>query len=284
MTDVRRPRLAALSAALEAMPAPTSDAPLAVLPVTGTQWQRSVSDADLEERGAVYLARRGDVASRSHRSGMALGRRLRPAALELASAARDLCDRLETLGVLDPGDGAPGTMRAWRDLVANDARAVVTAAIDDVDPPPNRPWPALPAIAAEDDRDVLLAIFGIAADELTDDAGSFCDARVLAYYRLRLAELQRACDPILGLVADHPPSVFTAVSAARDLATSVSPLVTLQGARDIRTRILNAFAADAARTIDVVSEAAGEMDKEWSSFVRLQDRLRRAETARTGRE
>lgn len=145
---------------------------------------------------AVYAARRLDAVSTADRSGAALGRRLRPAALDLARAAGDLCDRLETLGELEPGDEAPRTAHAWRDLVAQDARAVITAAIDEVDPPPNRPWPALPSAAA-DDRDVLLALFGIAANELTDDTGSFCDARVLAHYRLRLVELQRLCDPSL---------------------------------------------------------------------------------------
>lgn len=60
--------------------------------------------------------------------------------------------------------------------------------------------------------------------------------------------------------------------------------MTLQSARDIRARILSAFAAATPRTIAVFSDAALEMDKEWSSFVRLQDRLRRAEGARTERD
>jgi hypothetical protein len=171
-----------------------------------------------------------------------------------------------------------------RNQVAADARDVVSVAIDGVDPPPEPAWLALPAVSAADDRDVLLTIFGIDTAELTDDAGSFCDARLLAHYRLRLAELQRICNPILGLVADQAPSVFTAASAARDLATSVSPLVTLQSARDIRARILRAFAADSARTIALFSVAARDMDKEWSSFARLQDRLRRTEVARTERD
>jgi hypothetical protein len=285
MTETRRPtaRRAALGVALETMPAPATEVPVAVLPVTAAQWERSLSDADLDGRAAVYTARRLDIVSTADRSGTALGRRLRPAALELARAARDLCERLETLGALEPDGEASRTAHAWRDLVAKDARAVVTAAIDEVDPPPNRPWPALPS-AAGDDRDILLALFGIAADELTDDSGSFSDVRVLAHYGLRLVELQQLCDPILALVADRPPSVFTAVSAARDLATSASPFVTLRSARDIRARILGAFAADAARTIAVFADAAREMDKEWSSFVRVRDRLRRAEAARTERD
>lgn len=285
MTEGRRPtdRGAGLGVALQAMPTPTSDLPLAVLPVTGAQWQRSVGDANLDGRAALYAARRLDVVSTADCDGAALGRRLRRASLELADAARNLCDRLETLGALEPNDEAPRRAHAWRDLIAQDAQAVVTAAIEDVESPPMRPWPTLPAAAA-DDRDILFAVFGIAADELTDDAGVFCDTRVLAHYRLRLVELQQRCEPILGLVADRPPSVFTAVSAARDLATSVSPFVTLHSARDIRARILRAFDADAARTIAVFSNAAREMDKEWSSFVRLQQRLRRAEAARAERD
>jgi len=276
-------RLTALSVALEATPAPTSEAPFGLLPITAAQWQRSVVDAALDRLASVYSTRRLDVVSALKLGATAVGRRVRPAALQLANAARDLCDCLETLGVLEPDEQAPRAAHAWRDLVAQDARAVIVAAINDVDPPPSCAWPALPAIAV-DDRDVLLAVFGIAADDLTDDSGAFCDARVLAHYRLRLEELQQICDPILGLVADRPPSVFTAVSAARDLATSVSPFVTLQSARDIRGRILTAFATDAARTIALLSDAQREMDKEWSSFVRLQDRLRRAEAALTQRD
>jgi hypothetical protein len=286
MTGGRRSsgRGAALGAALDAVPPATSDAPIAVLPVAGTQWHRSVADAELDALFEVYAARRVDVISASDGSGAAIARRLRPATLELASAAQELCDRLETLSALDAGDEPPRVARTCRDHVVQDARAVVTAVMDDVDPPPNPSWPSLLVAATADDRDVLLALFGIRADELTDDTGSFCDARVLAHYRLRLPELQSACDPVLGLVAKHPPSVFTAVSAARDLATSVSPYVTLRSAREIRTRILEAFGADPARALAVVSDAAREMDKEWSSFVRLRDRLRRAESAETERD
>jgi len=274
-------RVAALADALGVLPEPDSATPLAVLPITGAQWERSVGDADLETRVAVYAARRLVVVSSARECGAKVGRTLRQTALEFATAARDLCDRLELLAVLDPADRAPRMVHAWRDLVAQDARAVLAAAIDNVNPPSHPAWPALPTVRSADDRDVVWALFGIPADELADDGGSFCDARVLAHYRLRLGELKRLCDPILALVGDRPPSVFTAVSAARDLATSTSPFVTLHSARDIRARILESFRAGAARTIAVLSDSAREMDKEWSSFVRLQGSLRRAEDART---
>lgn len=37
-------------------------------------------------------------------------------------------------------------------------------------------WPDLSACRGEENRDVLMAAFGIASDELLDDANSFCDA------------------------------------------------------------------------------------------------------------
>lgn len=84
----------------------------------------------------------------------------------------------------------------------------------------------------------------------------------------------------LPLLAGDPAKAL----ARGPLPTSVSPLVTLDSARDIRAGILGAFEVDPARTITVLADAAGEMDKEWSSFVRLQDGLRRAEAARTERD
>jgi hypothetical protein len=266
------------------MPEPSREIPVGVLPITGSQWQRSVSDADLDARASAYDAHRRAVVSAASRGATVLGRTLRPAALELATAARELCGRLETLAVLDPRGGAARTANTWRDLVAQDARAVVYAVIVGVEPPQAPAWPTLPVVDTNDGRDIILAIFGIAADEVTDDAGSFCDARVLAHYRFRLTDLDQICTPILGLVAHRPPSVFTAVAAARDLATSVSPYITLRSARDIRAQILSAFAADGPRTIAVFADAVREMDKEWSSFVRLQNGLRRAEGASTERD
>ncbi len=277
MTDAgaRSRRRAALGAALDALPAPAPELPVGVLPVTGVQWRRSVADADLDARVAEYGVRRLSVTSSV---GPALRRHLRFAALGLAAVARDVCERLEILAALAPGaKTVPDTVHAWRELIVQDAHAVLIAAIENAQPPRPPMSPALPDVAVDDDRDVLLATFGIPADDLLDDAGSFCDTRLLAFYRLRLPELQQACDPILALIGDCPPSVFTAAAAARDLVTSPAPWVTLWAARDIRARILGAFDADPRRTVAVLADAAQESDQEWSAFLRVTDRVRRAE-------
>src|SRR6185437_3510524 len=130
------------------------------------------------------------------------------------------------------------------------------------------------------DRDVLHEIFGVPGSELADENGSFCDTRVIASYRLRLDRLQAACDPIIGAVAEHPPSLFTSVSAVRDLATSSSPLISLWAARDIRSRILSAFDSNEGRTRKILTDAWKDSDKEWVSFGRMQNALRRAEAAK----
>jgi hypothetical protein len=266
------------------LPKMSSEGSTRVVPVTNAQWRRSVRDADVSASAAVYSKRRRRVVSARCAVGPELGRSLRPAIAEFASAASDLCCRLEALAAFDIENGGPRTAEMWRDRASKDARAVVDAVIDERQPSPESRWPTLPVVGAAEDHDPLFAIFGITADELTDDAGSFCDTRVLAYYRFRLRELQNACDPILGLVADRPPSVFTAVSAVRDLATSASPFLTLHFARDIRARILNAFATDSTRTVSILADASTEMGREWSSFGRLQASVARASAAHTERE
>jgi hypothetical protein len=256
-TDHSSARRTALATALAALPLPTSDLPVALLPISAAQWRRSVSDADLDARVTEYGRCRLRVSSTTKCDGAALGRHLRPAALGLARAACDICEHLEILAALDPDkDLAPNTACDWRKLVAQDAHSVLVAAVDDAESPQAPTWPTRPDIPDDGERDVLLTIFGIPTEDLTDDAGSFCDSRVIAFYRLRLLELQKACDPILNLVGDRPPSIFTAVSAVRDLVTSASPSVTLWGARDIRTRILAAFNADPTRTCAALAEAA----------------------------
>lgn len=135
-------------------------------------------------------------------------------------AANDRCESLELLAAFDPDVKAASTAAgAMRRAIAQDAHSVLQAAADGIGSPPAPTWPVLPGLP-DDEPDLLLKIFGIPAEKLTDDTGSSCDFRVLAFYRFRLPELQRACEPILSLVGDHPPSVFTAVSAVRDLATS----------------------------------------------------------------
>jgi hypothetical protein len=126
-----------------------------------------------------------------------------------------------------------------------------------------------------------MAAFGIASDELLDDAHSFCDARAIAHYRLRLSDLQKRCDPITLLLGERTPSVFTAVSVVRDLVTSPSPFVTLCSARFIRAAMLDAFDRDAPHTQRLLAEAWKDGEKEWVSFERLGESLRRAEVARS---
>ena len=201
--------------------------------------------------------------------------------MRLAVAARKVCDSLEILATLELDESeAPTVANSWRRLLAQDAQALLSAAIEKTEPPTAPHWPTLPDVADDDDRDVLLAAFAIPAEDLIDDDGAFCDTRVIAAYRLRLRELQEACDPIMRLVSERPPSVFTAVSAVRDLATTKSPFVTLWGAIDIRSRILDAFNADPVHTRTVLADAAQEGDKEWVTFLRLRECLRRAEAAR----
>ena len=277
-------RGAALGPALETLESLSREAAQGVVPITGRQWRRSVMDADLDGCRAAYCAARTPATSALDRHGSGVSRRLRPAVLELAARASDLCGRLEILAALNPGDqAAPRAAEAWRQAIVDDLRIVLFAAIEDAAVPVLSARPSLPDCAAEN-RDVLLAAFGVPSDELVDDEGSFSDTRLIAAYRLRLPRLQMACDRILTLVAEHPPSVFTAASGARDVVTSASPGLTLWAARDIRSRILDAYAADFERTARILASAWTEMDKESLSFSRLRDRVRRASEATTQRE
>lgn len=276
-------RRQALEAAFSVLADPASTLPDPPIPITTKQWRRSLLDAELDRRMSAYLACRARVSSASKANSRGLSRELRPAAIGLAEEAQAVGHILEALTRFDPGDSqAPALAWKWRAMVLDDAYDVLQAAL--LKQPPAAPphWPDLSKVADEEERrDVLFEIFGISTEELQDEGGSFCDSRVLAFYRLRLRELQAICDPIMETVTERPPSVFAAVSAARDLATSTSPFVTLWTAREIRSLILTADDADPSRTRGILAQAAKDGDKEWESFRRLRDCLRRAEATRS---
>jgi hypothetical protein len=249
-----------------------------VIPITAQQWRRSVSDAGLTDRTAAYGAARARVCSACRDDGRALAVRLRPATIDLAREAGKTCENLDLLATLDPGNTQPLDLIAdWREILLEDAHLVLEAAVNAVTPPPAPAWPEGLEVSDDESRDVLLATFGMDSDDLRDDDGAFCDTRVIAFYRLRLGELQAACDPIMEVVTERPPSVFTAVSAVRDLATSTSPFITLSTAKETRSRILDAFSKDPGRTQQVLGDAEKAGDGEWESFRRMQRSMRRAE-------
>lgn len=268
-----------MSAAFELLGPEASDDPIGVIPVSVGQWRRSVLDAKVDARLSAWAVARGIVAAKALDDDASLDRGLRLASMAFVAEVRLTCGSLRLLATLDPGtSGAPRLAHEWQTVLLEDAQLALEAAVDKLEPPPP---PALLSdqldVRDEGEQDVLYDLFGVPADELIDETGSFCDTRVLASYRLRLGQLQHVCDPIMGLVAERPPSVFTAVSAVRDLATSTSPLITLWAAREIRSRILDAFDADPMHARSILSEAAKDGDKEWESFRRMQRCLRRAE-------
>jgi len=281
MTEAVAPdnRRQALEAAFAELDGAANTLPDPSVPVTAKQWRRSLAEAELSRRMGAYMTCRAGVSSAAKDDGRDLGCRLRPAAVSFAAEARTIGHVFEVLARFDPGGKeAPVLARRWRAMVLEDALDVLQAAVAKREPAVAPTWPNLPDVANEgESRDVLGEIFGIPAEELQNEDGSFSDSRVLAFYRLRLQDLQAVCDPIIKIVAQRPPSVFTAVSAVRDLLTSNSPFVTLWSAKEIRSLILAADTADPARTRDILARAASDGDKEWESFRRMQYCLRRAE-------
>jgi hypothetical protein len=273
-----------LRSALAEVGALDRDVPTATFVVSGEQWQRSCTDAGVDDSLIAYTARRAEVYACSRVTGADIGRRLRPAALALAHAANDVCGRLELLAVQSPADGAAARAASdWRNVVVEDVVAVLSATVHGADLPNQPNWPALPTVA-DDGADVLMAAFGVPSAELVDATGAFSSTRLLAAYRMRLPALQHACDRILSLVGERPPMVFSGAGLARDVITSVSPFVTLAGARQIRRTFLDVFERDSERASNVLAASWNDVDREWSSFDRLADRLRRADSAETDRE
>ena len=271
----------ALKAAFAALDKPELLSRDPAVPVTATQWRQSLSDADLHRRLGAYTTWRNRVSSESKSDGSDLSRRLRPAAIGLATEAGTIARVLEIISQFDPGEPASSKVAGkWGAMVLGDAHDVLEAAVDGRKAPAAPTWLDFPVVEEEDPRDVLLEVLGIPSAELQDEGGVFCDSRVLAFYRSRLHELQAVCDPIMAIIAERPPSVFTAVSGVRDILTSSSPFVTLWTAREVRAIILEADEADPARSRDVLLRAAKDGDKEWESFRRMQDCLRRAEAIR----
>jgi len=280
--DQASARCAALARATDALPSLEASLPNARIPITGAQWCRSVVDAKVENRLSEYTAKRLRLASVLGEIDHDLAGEVRPAAIDAADVASQVCDALQVLAVFHPGElGASELVERLRRLVAEDIYALLSAARVGSKPPPLPEWPRVPDVPDVEDRDVLMAVFGLSAEALTDEEGAFCDTRVIAGYRLRLPQLKDRCDPIMEVIAERPPSLFTAVSAVRELATSVSPWVTLSSAREIRGCILDSFDADPTFTRRVLSEATSEEDEEWMAFGRLQRSLRHAERART---
>jgi hypothetical protein len=259
--------------------------PTNVIAVTAEQWRRSLADAELSALLDDYAeCRRVAVHRGADSHGAAIGRSLRPAALALASVARDASGRLAILIALAPKDrAAPAAAATWRRAVISDAARVIAALIAGENAPAQTSWPIVPEVA-DAHRDVLLAAFGIPGDDLRDASGSFSTARLLAAYRLRLPILQSACDRVLSLVGDQPPSVFSGLASARDLVTSPSPFTTIATARQIRGMLLAAFDSDPDRATRVLAETWNERDKQWASIQRLADRLRRVRSAESQRD
>lgn len=270
-----------LGTAYGLLPEPEVDTPVAVLPITREQWCRSVSDATLPVQLDNYRSQRLALTAAMRPGGAAANRGLRAAARELAGAAGALCGRLDCLSALSPDRELPERCRHWREAVVLDARESILAAIGGTKQPTEPKWPTDLPLPNVGDRDVLFEVFGLHGTELDDDSGSFSEARLLAYHRLRIADLQHACDPIVGLVTSQPLSVFASAVAVRDLATSASPFVSLCTARDIRDRILTAFASNPERTVSVLCETAAELDKEWTTYARIAQSVHDAATATT---
>ncbi|MBJ7330128.1 MAG: hypothetical protein JHC95_09545 [Solirubrobacteraceae bacterium] len=266
---------------LDALPAA---AKARVVPVTDTQWARSVSDAQLPNSLARHATTRAAVTSVTTATDSQVGPELRPAVVDFVREVVDLVSRLDLLCALDPSTRAHASaIEALRAAILRDARRLLESAVR-TEPAPEAPaWPQVANVAPDDKRDVLLDLFGVPGDALTDVNGAFCDARVIAAYRLRLPELQQRCDAVTRLVADHEPHVFIAVSATRDLATSRSPWLSLYTAKACRSHLLEAFAADRSRTSRILGDAYADMDKEAMTFSRLQDRVGKAEVATTER-
>jgi hypothetical protein len=279
-TDESSPLHSALRSALDALPDPDEYLAVGVVPITDDQWKRSITDADPSGRFHEYQVARLKVSAAIGSTGPSVGKVLRPRAIDMVRKADTFCSCMRYLAALDPGDSrGPDTAKALRISIAVDARSVLNAALG-LDPLPELPaHQSLPEARSDGQRDVLKETFGHSAAALADEDGRFCDTRVIALYRLKLDALQQMCDPPMSLVCERPPSVFTAVSAVRDMVTSTSPWLTLWGAREIRTRILGSFQENPSHVRNILAEASEESDKESLAFERLFDRLRRSERA-----
>jgi hypothetical protein len=276
-------RASALRIATDAIEGLRSEVRSNVLPVTAEQWRRSVAQADLPTVLDEYAERRRAVLRGADAEGAAIGRDLRPAAVAFASAARDACSRLEILAALAPEGLAAVRASEWRSELASDALTVISELVAGGKVPELRGWIPMPEVP-DRPRDVLLIAFGVPAGKLEDASGSFSAARLLAAYRRRLPILERACDSILTLIADKPPSVFAGLSCARDLVTSPCPFVTVATAREVRRMILDTFASTPDMAVEVLVAVWEQLDKQWSTRERVADRLRRVQAADTERE
>jgi hypothetical protein len=248
--------------------------------ISGPQWNKSVHDSEVIRKTLRFVDARDTLASVVERDD---GARLGRAARGLSSAAEELTSTLSTLALFAANDSQARWVRNTYEAVIRDSTAGIPGAAGASNASPGQ-FAAPPECPHDDDSDVVLAAFGIPADELHDDSGGFSDARLLAAYRLNQRPLQEACDQILGTVMRAPPTVGLAVSGARDIITSASPWLTVTAARDMRQTIIDAYVSDSDYATDVLAAAMADQDGEWTAFERLQESLRRATSAPTERQ
>lgn len=277
-------RAVALKAAFEALPPTRSATPVSVVRVSAAQWARSLDDAELDERIQALAALRAAVERDVSADGVRFARVLRPTTIKFAAAASDVCVRLDTLAAFYPDRRTAEATRDQRDAVAQHAISLVDAVRDGRLPPPTPTLDSLPRLGDTSPIDSLSEIFGVPTTDVSDHDGRFCDSRVLARFRLRLHELEARCDPVMRLVTNHPPSVFSSVARVRDLITSPSPFLTLQSAREVRELVVAGFSKDPERTVQVFAQGMGELEAEWSSFFRVRAALKRDQEALTERD
>ena len=117
-------RCAALAASLDALPSLEASLPIARIPITGAQWRRSIVDAGVENRLSEYTAKRLRFTSVLDNVDHDLAHELRPAAIDAVGIANQVCDALQVLAVLNPGDRrASELVEQLRSEVAEDIHA-----------------------------------------------------------------------------------------------------------------------------------------------------------------
>src|SRR5579875_3829517 len=95
-------RRSALNAVGSRLPELLATSSVGVLPVSESQWQKSMDDAQLQLRIAEYRDRRREVVNAKEASGASIGKRLRPVAIAFIESARNLASILQLLAALRP--------------------------------------------------------------------------------------------------------------------------------------------------------------------------------------
>jgi hypothetical protein len=129
--------------------------------------------------------------------------------------------------------------------------------------------------------DPIEVAFATPAESLYGGRGSVSDARQLAVWRGRLADLEARYRALLAALTPDPPGLFSGVAPLLDLLRAPRPLIAWWAAEEALALMKSVAGTDPTRVLEVCVELQGRAEQVAASKEGLQIAIRQREAADT---